>query len=129
MTSLIGRNRLTALGNLFSRLATKVRRTMIIGISFVLVAFVLQRSRLPTNQHKQKSVQGKDTIYTFHGNVLPLLQSNCKPCHFPGGKVFKKLPFDDYKTVASLGKKLNTRLKKQEQQAILNGWIASGAKE
>ena len=129
MTSLVGRNRLTALGNLFSRLAIKVRRTMIIGISFVLVAFVLQRFHLPGARHKDKRVQGKDTIYTFHSNVLPLLQSNCKPCHFPAGKVFKKLHFDDYKTVASLGKKLNTRLKKQEQQAIINGWIASGAKE
>ena len=75
------------------------------------------------------STQFKDTVYTFRNNVLPLLQSNCNPCHFPNGKVYKKLPFDDYKTVASLGKKLNTRLKQKKQQAIINGWIESGAKE
>ena len=43
--------------------------------------------------------------------------------------MYKKLPFDDYKTVASLGKKLNTRLKQKKQQAIINGWIESGVKD
>ncbi|HTK82469.1 MAG TPA: hypothetical protein VL633_09275 [Bacteroidota bacterium] len=54
---------------------------------------------------------------------MPLLQANCNPCHFPGGKVYQKLPFDDSLTVAKLGKKLNTRLKKKEQQDIINDWV------
>ena len=42
---------------------------------------------------------------------------------------FVSLPFDDSATVASLGKKLFTRLKKKEQQAIINGWIELRKKE
>ena len=75
------------------------------------------------------SIISQDTVYTFHKHVLPLLQMNCNPCHFPGGKVYKRLPFADYKTVASLGKKLNTRLKQKQQQAIINRWVELGAKE
>ncbi|SRR5258706_12570232 len=78
---------------------------------------------------EQKSVQPQDTSYTYRRNILPLLKANCNPCHFPGGKVFAKLPFDQYKTVARLGKKLNTRLKEKEQQALINSWVALGAKE
>ena len=42
--------------------------------------------------------------------------------------MYKNLPFDDYSTVAFLGKKLNTRLKKKEQQDIINKWMEFGEK-
>ena len=79
-------------------------------------------------KQEKKTLQSSDTTFSFQKNILPLLQANCNPCHFPSGKVYKKLPFDDYKTVVSLGKKLNTRLK-QDKQAIINSWIGSGAKK
>ncbi|HEV8538541.1 MAG TPA: hypothetical protein VGR15_06420 [Bacteroidota bacterium] len=82
----------------------------------------------PANSHRANPVQSHDTVYTFQKNILPLLQANCNPCHFPGGKMYKKLPFDDSATVATLGKKLNTRLKKQEQQNMINSWIQLGQK-
>ena len=78
---------------------------------------------------EKDSTRVQDTVYTYRANVLPLLQANCNPCHFPGGKVYKKLPFDDSVTVTRLGKKLDTRLKKKEQQAIINGWIGSQQKK
>lgn len=96
-----------------------------VGIVTVFACGSVVFSRLldrPTPQ-EQRTAQVKDSAYTFQKNVLPLLQTNCNPCHFPGGKVYKKLPFDDSTTAISLGKKLNTRLKKKEDQAIINGWI------
>ncbi|MBI4548482.1 MAG: hypothetical protein HY707_10900 [Ignavibacteriae bacterium] len=101
----------------------------LLGIGLLSFAFIPHHYTTPSKPHDEKTVQTKDTVYTFHNDVLPLLQSNCNPCHFSGGKVYKKLPFDDYKTVVSLGKKLTTRLKQKEQQAIINGWIGSGAKK
>ena len=83
----------------------------------------------PSAPQELKNAEPKDTLYTFHSDVLPLLQANCNPCHFPCGKTYKKLPFDDSVTVAKLGKKLNTRLKKKEQQEIINGWTVTGAKK
>jgi len=78
---------------------------------------------------EQRPDQSQDTLYTYQKNILPLLQANCNPCHFPGGKVYKKLPFDNYKTVATLGKKLNTRLKEKGQQDLINKWVGSGVKK
>ena len=104
------------------RLYSKTSFTTLLFLGVVYVSFT---TALITQDGKTD--QQKDTVYTYRKNILPLLQTNCNPCHFTGGKVYKKLPFDDYKTVATLGKKLNTRLKQKEQQAIVNGWINSGA--
>lgn len=60
---------------------------------------------------------------TYHKNVLPILVSNCNPCHFPGGKVYDVYPFDDQKTVSTLGKKLFTRIKYEKQQADITAWL------
>ena len=60
--------------------------------------------------------------YSFRGNVFPILQSKCQPCHFPEGKMYKKLPFDDSVTVAKLGLRLNTRLKERADQEVITGW-------
>jgi hypothetical protein len=61
----------------------------------------------------------------FKDSIAPLLKRNCTPCHFTGGKMYEKLPFDNYETVSRLGKKLNTRLK-GEQADVVSRWIDGG---
>ena len=67
--------------------------------------------------------QTKQTAVTYQDNVLPILTSNCNPCHFPGGKVSDEYSFDDQKTAATLGKKLFTRIKDEKQQAAITLWL------
>ena len=62
---------------------------------------------------------------TFADSIAPLLKRNCSPCHFEGGEVFARLPFEKYETVRGLGKKLKTRLR-GENAAIVDRWIAGG---
>src|SRR5258705_13222163 len=40
----------------------------------------------------------------FTLQVQLILQKNCSPCHFPGGKMYAKLPFDIPQTILSLKK-------------------------
>lgn len=43
-----------------------------------------------------------DTIQpaiVFEKDVLPILQAKCSPCHFEGGKMYAKMPFDNPKTI------------------------------
>ena len=102
--------------------------TRYIAIAF-LFAGVMSFSVLdPGVPREQEITHQKDTAYSYQKDILPLLQANCNPCHFPVGKVYKKLPFDDSVTVTALGKKLNTRLKVKEQQAIINNWVEHGVK-
>ncbi|MBF8248178.1 MAG: hypothetical protein HW374_978 [Bacteroidetes bacterium] len=70
-----------------------------------------------------KISRSKQTAMTYQENVFPILTSNCNPCHFPGGKVYDEYPFDDQKTVATLGKKLFTRIKDEKQQAAITLWL------
>lgn len=109
------------------RILMKHPRNVGIGLLFILILLpAFFGAGVPQKQKKDRS---QDTVYTYQKDVFPLLQANCNPCHFPGGKVYSRMPFDDYKTVASLGKKLNTRLKKQKQQALINRWIELGEKK
>lgn len=69
-----------------------------------------------------------DSTATFAASIAPLLKVNCTPCHFPGGTVYEVYPFEDYETVFALRKRLGTRLKEPEQQALLARWLEGGAK-
>ncbi len=61
---------------------------------------------------------------TFPTHVRPLLEAKCSPCHFEGGKVYAKLPFDRPATVRALGERLFTRLKEPKDQALIRAFLA-----
>lgn len=61
---------------------------------------------------------------TFQARVRPLLESKCMPCHFEGGKVHARLPFDRPATVRALGERLFTRLKDPKDQALIRAFLA-----
>ena len=70
--------------------------------------------------------QAQDGPVDFKSQVLPVLVSRCSPCHFPGGSMYSRLPFDQEATIDQLGTKLFTRIKKPEEQAILIRFLARG---
>ena len=47
----------------------------------------------------QKTITLIDTIH-FTSQIQPILVKNCSPCHFTGGKMYERMPFD--KEVLSL---------------------------
>jgi hypothetical protein len=40
----------------------------------------------------------KDTIH-FASQIQPILVKNCSPCHFTGGKMYERMPFDKDTTI------------------------------
>src|SRR5262249_16994752 len=62
---------------------------------------------------------------TFASDVRPILQSSCQPCHFQGGKMYEKLPFDKPETITQLGTKLFTRIKSEDQQRIIREFLST----
>jgi hypothetical protein len=60
----------------------------------------------------------------FTRDVRPILEKRCQPCHFPGGKMYGNLPFDRAETIDKLGTKLFTRIKKEDEQAVIRGFLA-----
>src|ERR1700680_4319967 len=61
---------------------------------------------------------------SFDTDVKPILQSRCQPCHFQGGKVHDKLPFDKPGTITRLGTKLFTRIKDEKEQRVIREFLA-----
>ena len=70
------------------------------------------------------SLLATGTKVDFDKQIKPMLQSKCMPCHFPGGKVYDKLPFDKPETITKLGTKLFTRIKDEDQRRVIREFLA-----
>ncbi|HYC61634.1 MAG TPA: hypothetical protein VEK79_18910 [Thermoanaerobaculia bacterium] len=84
-------------------------------IGFALFLMVLTLMPLPAEP--PKDVQ-------FARDVQPIMEKRCQPCHFPGGTMHAKLPFDQAVTIDKLGTKLFTRIKKDDEQAVIRAFLA-----
>jgi hypothetical protein len=60
----------------------------------------------------------------FGTQVEPLLKSKCQPCHFNGGKMYEKLPFDRPQTIRTLGTKLFTRIHDENERKLIRDFLA-----
>lgn len=65
----------------------------------------------------------------FDRDVKPILEKHCRPCHFTGGVMYEKLPFDRADTIRHLGEKLFTRIKAPPEQAAIGAFLKSTAGE
>ena len=61
---------------------------------------------------------------TFASDIRPILESSCQPCHFQGGQMYDKLPFDKPETITKLGTKLFTRIKNEDQQRVIREFLS-----
>jgi hypothetical protein len=69
----------------------------------------------------------KESSPVEFSEVLPILERRCTPCHFPGGSMHERLPFEKAWTIRSLGTKLFTRLKDPAEQALISRFLAAPA--
>lgn len=74
----------------------------------------LAASRLSANDGKKPD---------FETEIKPIFQARCQPCHFPGGKVYDKLPFDKPETITRLGTKIFTRIKDEKEQRLIREFL------
>jgi len=64
----------------------------------------------------------------FTKHVRPILESKCQPCHFAGGKMYARLPFDQPATILTLGEKLFTRIRDEKSRATIRRFLAEEKK-
>ena len=59
----------------------------------------------------------------FPTQIRPILEARCQPCHFSGGKVHKEMPFDRAETIKSMGTKLFTRIKNENERRLISAFL------
>jgi uncharacterized membrane protein len=60
----------------------------------------------------------------FDTQVKPILQARCQPCHFAGGSMYQRLPFDRPRTIQGLGTKLFTRIEDEKERRVIREFLA-----
>jgi len=60
----------------------------------------------------------------FATQIKPIFQSRCQPCHFSGGTMYQRLPFDRQDTIKALGAKLFTRIKDEKERSLIREFLA-----
>jgi hypothetical protein len=70
------------------------------------------------------NAQSDASIAHFKTKIQPILAARCQPCHFAGGKMYGRLPFDDPKTIRQLGMRLFTRIKDEKEQTLIRNFLA-----
>jgi hypothetical protein len=65
-------------------------------------------------------------VVEFDHDVRPILEARCQPCHFQGGRMYERLPFDREETIHRLGTRLFTRIKSEDEQRVISALLAKG---
>jgi len=84
---------------------------------FAWHACSMKNNSLPQKINSSKNL--KDTI-NFTSQVKPILVEHCSPCHFPGGKMYERMPFDKDTTIINHETGVLKRLKGDNNLVIKN---------
>ena len=60
----------------------------------------------------------------FDTQIKPIFVSKCMPCHFQGGQMYDRLPFDRPETIRKLGARLFTRIKEENDRRLIEDFLS-----
>ncbi len=85
----------------------------------------------PVQKDTLQNIPAKDTSVSFTAQIQPILVKNCSPCHFTGGKMYERLPFDKAATVLKTEAQpgILKRIKDEKENALIRQFIEQGGKK
>lgn len=72
---------------------------------------------------ENKSLQKTEEKIDFEKQVKPIFVKNCSPCHFTGGKMYERLPFDKDTTILNHHEAIIKRIKNEEENKLLKNFV------
>jgi hypothetical protein len=106
---------------------------MRIGLLLVVLALIVcfygfarphtKLARVALSSVDESTTKDSPPKVDFTTQVKPILQQRCQPCHFNGGTMYARLPFDRPETIKTLGTKLFTRLKDEKEQDLIRRFL------
>lgn len=74
-----------------------------------------------------EATAGKAGTISFATQIQPILQTRCNPCHFPGGKMYEKMPFDQVRIILDHPEGILKRINEGEDGRLVRQFIESHA--
>lgn len=100
-------------------------QTWLLSAQLSLLFFLLsygcrqENNQATLAQSNQQIVLNDSTqLIAFDRDVVPLLKTRCSPCHFPGGKMYERMPFDKSKTITDHPDGVLKRFKEPELATV-----------
>lgn len=90
----------------------------------VLAVFLALHSNQRRVSISQPVASASTAKHDFDKEIKPILQTRCQPCHFQGGQVYDRMPFDKPATITRLGTKLFTRIKDEKERKLIREFLA-----
>ena len=82
------------------------------------------------NQHSPElfPLKSSDTshLIIFEKQIQPILVNHCSPCHFTGGKMYEKLPFDKPETILTHQPGILRRIKDEKESTLIKQFVEQG---
>jgi hypothetical protein len=97
-------------------------KTIFTSIILVVLLFFFDAKDKHPAKEKVIHVSSIDTL-GFNSKVLPILRKNCSPCHFEGGKMYARMPFDQPSTLTGHETVALRRFKDPNELAILKKFL------
>jgi len=99
---------------------------MIITCSTVLCCCI-SNARQQNAKESRIAAEGIDSV-DYAADLLPILQKKCSPCHFTGGKMYERMPFDNPATILSHQTGILKRMKDQPEATLIKQFVQQQAK-
>jgi hypothetical protein len=95
-------------------------RALLIVLASGSCLFLFQRSPAPNRPQNNHS---KSDTLNFKTMIQPIFEEHCSPCHFPGGKMYEKLPFDQGGTIINHQTGILRRIKGEDDLRVIKQYL------
>jgi len=96
----------------------------------LIVAWFVLGDMKPGNNKplRSKNMRSQKQAIDFKTQIQPILIKRCSPCHFAGGKMYERLPFDTSSSLFLKKEIILKRIKDDSENKLIQQFIAENQK-
>jgi len=106
---------------------TKMKLFLLFGFVFLFGWLGISTKKPSGSPVTQSSMTKNDTI-NFTTQIQPILVKHCSPCHFTGGKMYERMPFDKDTTIVNHQAGILRRIK-GDDNSMIKSFVEQKAKQ
>ena len=104
---------------------TKPLLLLFSGIGFITYTCKNQQIPPPDLASTASSAATDSAGIHFERDIVPIMKAKCSPCHFPGGTMYSKMPFDNPQTIIAHPEGILRRIKSEPENGKIKTFLKS----